>query len=91
MGIHCHVSWYGKCFRTFHIQKLFPPPWILAPLCGAMECASFHQMKCVYIPTSPLLTVGTTHSHARTHTDTHTHTSNRLAKNGSRTKMSVQP
>ena len=72
MGIHCHASWYGKCFRTFHIQKLFPPPWILAPLCGAMECASFHQMKCVYIPTSPLLSVGTTQSHERTHIHTHT-------------------
>ena len=99
MGIHCHASWYGKCFRTFHIQKLFPPAWILAPLCEAMECASFHQMKCVYIPTSLLLTVGTTnthththtHIHIHTHTHTHTHTCNRLAKNGSRTEMSVQP
>lgn len=85
MGIHCHASWYGKCFRTFHIQKLFPPPWILAPLCGAMECGSFHQMKCVYTPTSLLLTAGTTHAR------THIHACNRLVKNGGRTKMSVQP
>ena len=73
MGIHCHASWYGKCFRTFHIQKLFPPAWILAPLCEAMECASFHQMKCVYIPPSLLLTVGTTNTHTHTHTHTHIH------------------